>query len=56
MSDGCWAVVGWSDGLEVYSVFDDELSALRRMNEEGVGHKVIFLPWGMEPREAEKIV
>jgi hypothetical protein len=52
---GCWAIVGWGDGLYVRSVWDDELAALRSLNQDNYGgDKVIWLPWGMDPKDAEK--
>jgi hypothetical protein len=55
LKEGCWAIVGWGDGLNVYSVWADELGALRSCNGDAyMGNKVIFLPWGMDPTQAEK--
>lgn len=52
---GVWAVVDYDNSYNDYAstVYAEEIEALREVNGRGYG-RVVFLPWGVEVREAEK--
>lgn len=50
---GVWAIMNYNYDEYIERVYDNEIDALREVNGRGYG-QVIFLPFGMDIREAQQ--
>lgn len=54
-ADGVWAVIGGDYRNTIERVYATEIEAYRSVNTQGYYSKILFVPWGLEVSQAEKL-